>query len=781
MKRLMVVACVAFCPGWGAAGARAAEPVNFNRQVRPVFARNCLQCHGPDTKNREADLRLDDRDVATADRDGKRVIAPGHPETSELVRRITSGDADERMPPPDSGKKLTPQEIETLKQWIQQGARYDKHWAYVKPVRPPLPEVRDRSWAKNPVDRFILARLEREGLKPSPEADRATLVRRLSLDLTGLPPSPAEVERFVGDKGPTAYEALVDRLLASPSYGEHWATAWLDAARYADSGGYVSDEPRQIWAFRDYVIRALNGNEPFDRFTLEQLAGDLLPKPTQDQLIATAFHRNTPTNTEGGTDDEEFRNVAVVDRVNTTMAVWMGTTMGCAQCHDHKYDPITQKEYFRLFAFLNNTEDADRQDEHPVLTFYTDDEKAQRSKWEAEAAELEKKLKAAPKDAPPELGRRMAEIKKQLAAMKPDSVPVMRELAGNKRRKTYIQYRGSFLNRGPEVTPGVPAAFPPLPKEAPRDRLTLARWLVSRDNPLCARVTVNRYWEKIFGTGIVATSEDFGTQGDPPSHPELLDWLAVEFMEKGWDQKHLVRLLVTSATYRQSSRVTPELLARDPDNRLLARGPRFRLDAEVVRDQALAAAGLLSRKMYGPPVHPLQPSFGLSAAFGPGMDWKTSQGEDRYRRGLYTTWRRTNPYPSMVTFDAPSRELCTLRRGRTNTPLQALVTLNDPVYVEAAQALARRMVREGGASEADKARYGFRLCLARGPGDAELERLVRLYHQARERYAKEKDQARRMASVPLGPAPDGADLADLAAWTVVGNVLLNLDETLMGR
>ena len=608
-----------------------------------------------------------------------------------------------------------------------------------------------------------------------PEADRVTLLRRLSLDLTGLPPNIGEVDRFQSDRDPDAYEKLVDRLLARHAFGEHWARMWLDLARYADSAGYVSDVPREIWAYRDYVIRSFNANKPFDQFTIEQIAGDLLPHPSEEQIIATAFHRNTPTNNEGGSDREEYRNVAIVDRVNTTMSVWMGTTMACAQCHDHKYDPIAQKEYFQFFAILNNTEDADREDEQPVHSFYTESQNAERAKLIAEVAACEHlTAKSAAGDS-----KRLADLKARLAAIRPNTVPIMRELPADKRRTTHIEYRGNFLDRGPVVTPGTPAAFHPLPKNVPPDRLALAHWLVDENNPLTARVLANRLWEKIFGVGLVSTCEDFGTQGELPSHPELLDYLATELVASHWNVKHVIRLLVTSAAYRQSSRVTPELEQRDPENRLLARGPRFRLDAEAVRDQSLAAAGLLSGKMYGRAVRPFQPSFGLSAAFGGGMDWQTSPGEDRYRRAIYTSWRRTNPYPSMVTFDSPSREVCTLRRQRTNTPLQALVTLNDPVYVEAAQALARRIVREGGAAPRDKVRYAFRLCLARQPSDAETARLVELYEKARKHCAGQSREAEKLATEPLGPLPPGGDAVQLAAWTAVGNVLLNLDETLM--
>jgi hypothetical protein len=637
----------------------------------------------------------------------------------------------------------------------------------------PILSASDRSIARNPIDDFLLARLAREGLKLSSEADRAALIRRVSLDLTGLPPTLDEVDAFLHDTRPDAYEQLVDRLLEKPSYGEHWARLWLDLARYADSAGYADDPPRTIWLYRDYVIRSLNQNKPFDQFTIEQIAGDLLPNPTQEQLIATAFHRNTLTNNEGGTNDEEFRNVAIVDRVNTTMAVWMGTTMACAQCHDHKYDPLSQQEYFQLFAFFNNTEDADRTDESPFLSVEPESRTLQRADLVREIAAL-KKNGLKDKD-------KLAVLEKILPIIKPDTtVPVLRELATASRRKTQIQRRGNYLDLGNEVTEGVPATFPTLPEGAARNRLTLARWLVDENNPLTARVIVNRYWEQIFGLGLVPTSEEFGSQGELPTHPELLDWLATELTAQRWDLKQFLRLLVTSATYRQSSKVTPELLQRDPDNRLLARGPRFRLPAETIRDQALFVSGLLSEKMYGPPVKPPQPTSGLNAAFGSNIDWKTSEGQDKYRLGLYTTWRRSNPYPSMTTFDAPNREVCTLTRSRTNTPLQALVTLNDPVYVEAAQGLARRINRSGKTVE-QKVEHGFKLCLARPPSTEERDRVVRLYESSRDRFANDTKTARALASEPLGPVPEGSSEVELAEWTVVSNVLLNLDEMLMKR
>lgn len=790
----------------GAFGATHSAEVDFDRDIRPILSENCFKCHGPGEEDRKAKLRFDIRDAAIKPaKSGNVAIVPGAPEKSEMVARITAKDPDDRMPPLKIGKTLSKGQIELLRRWIAQGAPYALHWAYIKPVRPPLPAVRHKQWPRNPIDNFILTRLEREGLAPSAPADKPTLIRRVSLDLTGLPPTIAEVDEFLQDKSREAYEHLVDRLLSKPAFGEHWARMWLDLARYADSTGYADDQPRTIWAFRDYVIRSFNANKPFDRFTLEQIAGDLLDDADEDTEIGTAFHRNTMTNNEGGTSDEEFRNAAVVDRVNTTMAVWMGTTMACAQCHTHKYDPITQTEYFRFFALFNNTEDADRQDEAPVLDFSSPAEKKRREELQAEIAAVEARLAATnhalpfpvkpalqtspppPEFAPEQTAAdskadrdQLKKLKKELVAMRVNTVPIMRELRGDKRRKTFVEFRGNYLALGDEVTPAVPAVFRPLPTGAPLNRLSLARWLVDENNPLTARVIANRFWEQIFGIGIVRTCEDFGTQGDRPTHPELLDWLATELVAEQWDVKRFLKLLVTSATYCQSSAVTPKLQANDPDNLLLARGPRFRAPAEVIRDQALAVSGLLSPKMYGPPVRPPQASLGLSAAFGGSLDWKTSTGEDRYRRAIYTEWRRTNPYASMATFDAPSREVCALRRPRSNTPLQALVTLNDPVYVEAAQALGERMAKAPG-SDAERLTYGFHLCLARTPRPDELSRLLAFYKDAKADYTAKPELAEKMVSPAQGSslsAPEG-DTGDLAAWAAVGNVLLNLDEMLM--
>ncbi len=1136
-----------------------AEPLDFNRDIKPILSNRCFFCHGPDEEERQGGddgLRLDTYEGATADIGGRAAIVPGDWQQSGLIERVTTDDLDLVMPPAEHGQPLSADEVDRLKRWIEQGAPYAAHWSYVPPVRPELPAVKDSAWPRNEVDRFILAALEHRGLKPSAEADRATLARRLALDLTGLPPTIEQVERLVADPSPEAYERYVDQLLEQPTFGEHWARLWLDLARYADSAGYADDPGRTIWLYRDYVIRAFNENKPFDQFTVEQLAGDLMPNPTDDQLIATAFHRNTLTNNEGGTSDEEFRNAAIVDRVNTTLAVWMGTTMACAQCHTHKYDPITQEEYFRVFAILNNTADADRRDESPLHSVLTEAQRRDQTQWQQQLEKLEAellsptpewsaelaaweasipvdvswktlvptqvtstagsqvkvdgstiivakgssdqqskdtyrittaldqplralRLEALPDAAlpssgpghgggnfvvtgikasvqpatsqpmtgryvrveipgnekmlslaevqvmhqdqnratqgtasqsstgfdgpaslaidgntngqyteakstthtqitadpwweldlkstmpidrlviwnrtdpgtverlsnfvvsvldeqrqivwqqqvqepprpsqafemnsprelrfvsafadysqpgfeasnlvstgstnPPKTGwavggqpgkahvltllvdpqlalptdglltveveqqsphafhtigslrlsatdqpqveawrelpgnvltalaiakaqrsadqqavieahyrtvsprlaplrKQIDALKNQLAELKPVTVPVMRELPDQQRRKTQIQLRGNFMNLGKVVEPGLLDSLFPTPNSGPIDRVALAKWLVDDRNPLTSRVLVNRYWEKIFGTGLVSTVEDFGSQGSLPSNPELLDWLATEVVRLKWNNKAIIKLLVMSAAYRQSSAVTDALYELDPDNQLLARGPRMRLSAETIRDQALAVSGLLSPKMFGPPVNPPQPSSGLSAAFGGNIDWTTSSGEDRYRRALYTTWRRSNPYPSMVTFDAPNREVCTLRRSRSNTPLQALVTLNDPVYMEAAQGLARRVLRDGGSDLRAQIGYVFALCLARQPSEQETERLIQLHQTVMGDLKSRPAEALRLATDPLGSLPESLEPIDAAAWTVIANVMLNLDEFIMPR
>jgi mono/diheme cytochrome c family protein len=802
--------------------AQAEDPISFSRQIRPILSENCIACHGPDDKARKAKLRLDDEASAKSDRKGDTAIVPGKPELSSLIQRIESKDPEEVMPPPKQHKVISPEQLALLKTWIRQGARWGKHWSYEPVATVKVPT----NGEANPIDAFLFERLKKEKLGFSPAADRSLLIRRTALDVTGLPPTPAELTRFA-QATPTE---LVDYYLAQPTFGEHWARGWLDMARYADSAGYPSDPGRTIWPYRDWVIRAFNTNQRFDRFSVEQLAGDLLPTPTQDQLIATAFHRNTMTQNEGGTSDEEFRTAAVIDRVNTTYAVWMGTTMACAQCHTHKYDPITITEYFRSYALFNQSADSDKADERPTMEVIAREQKIVRDALQqrltqadavlaqtkpawltgfdawlnTKAAIPEKKVAvvfALPKDkrtaaqvkqlqdfyvrnvAPESKTEReaAAQLRKQLAEFKPPTVPVMQELPTDKQRKTFVQLRGNWKALGDEVTANVPAAWHATPTKATLDRLGFAEWLVSPKNPLTARVQVNRLWETVFGVGIVRSSEEFGSQGDLPVHPELLDWLAGEYVRSGWDTKHMLRLMFTSRAYRQTSASNPTINERDPDNRLLARGPRFRPPGELLRDQALAVAGLLSTKMYGAPVRPIRPASGLSAAFGGSNDWTTSTGEDAHRRSVYTDTRRNSPYPSFATFDAPNRETCTLRRDRSNTPLQAFVTLNDPVFVEASQGLARRLLKEGPADTAGRLQLAFRLCVARAADAHELKALETLLQRSLATYRKDPALAAKMATQPLGPADKGADLAELAAWTAVAGVMMNLDEFLMRR
>ncbi len=823
-----------FASGAPAEASDAASlPVDFSRQVRPILSNYCFQCHGPDDRARKAKLRLDEPEAATRQLpSGRRAIVPGRAEESEILARITSDDETAAMPPRELSRRPTAQEVETLRRWIRQGANYSRHWAYVSPVCAPLPQVSDPSWPENPIDHFVLARLDREGLRPSPAADRYALLRRAALDLTGLPPTPEGADRFAGDPGPDAFESAVDALLAKPSYGERWASLWLDLSRYGDSAGYIHDPPRTIWRFRDWLIQALNANLPYDRFTIEMLAGDLLQNPTPDQIIATGFHRNTTTNTEGGSNSEEFHFASVVDRVNTTLQVWMGTTLACAQCHNHKYDPFSQKEYYQLFAVFNSTADFNSEDpaievprvgreaEYASLSAQLTEARgkldeetrrvdASQAEWEksADPSRLPKEAAAAlalprgersraqadllaaqHRSLSAEWSARDAQVKRLLSEVEQVATTtlVMREIAA---RPTHVAIRGDFRSRGEPVGPGVPAALHPLtaaPQASPAaglklDRLGLARWLIDPQNPLTARVAANRFWQELFGVGIVETSEEFGMQGDLPSHPDLLDWLAAEYVRTGWDSKRLLKLIVSSAAYRQSSAVTSEAARHDPLNRLLGRGPRVRLSAEALRDQALEVSGLLSSRMFGPPVHPFQPVNGLAAAFGASTDWETSKGEDCHRRALYTRWRRNLPYASMVTFDVPERSVCSMRRLRTNTPLQALVTLNDPAFFEAAQALARRVLAEGGATIESRAVLAFRAVLTRPPTEAETGRLVALYAETRLHLAREPAKAAALATKPIGPLPPGMEAIDAAAWSVVGNVLLNLDEVLAKR
>ena len=1063
----------------------SAKPVDFNREIRPILSDFCFTCHGPDEKSRQTTLRLDSKENVFAERNGYRIVVPGDSAASRLYQKISSKDQALRMPPVWSGRSLTPKQIESVRLWIDQGAKWQSHWAFDPPKRPELPKIQDKTWPKNAIDNFTLARLEAAGLKPSPAADKATLLRRVSLDLTGLPPTPAEVDAFVADRSPGAYEKRVDELLKSPHYGERMAIQWLDLARYSDTHGFHIDSLREMWPWRDWVINAFNRNMPFDQFTIEQLAGDLLPNATVEQKIAGGFNRNNMVNFEGGAIPEEYHVEYVVDRVSTTATTWLGLTMGCARCHDHKYDPIKQKEFYRFFAFFNTVpergldgyegnavpmlslptpEQQQRMDDlnkqiAAVLTAMPEKEVvAQRNEWQktrlatlpepprdglsaqfafdgnlsdgvshqdgklvrgeivyddgptGKAAELreaevsfgqagdfdvhqpfamgawvnlyeqrgqifqkrdasehwagyelglddvaftgkhqrnlrlivrlaaswpESAIEVRTKDrllmddahhllinydgsgkaaginifvdgkpwekeivkdalrgsfrasAPLEIGNKnsggvfkgqisdlriytrpltQTEVENlavhfparvlltklagapatEIAKLQADKPPkeadvgelekaetkeekqkrvereqqarlseyflkydapekyrqlytqlgdlrkerekleksitttmVMAEMS--KPRDTFVLGRGQYENRGEKVTPGVPAFLPPMSQDLPTNRLGLAKWILDPSNPLTARVAVNQYWQQYFGTGLVKTAEDFGSQGEPPSHPELLDWLATEFVRSGWDIKAMQRLIVTSATYRQSSRASRELIERDPENRLLARGPRFRLPAEIVRDNALAISGLLNDKVGGPSVYPYQPP-GLweEMAFGQGFSGQTytqSSGADLYRRGIYTVWKRTVPPSSLTIFDAPDREKCTARRGVTNTPLQALALLNDPTYVEAARALAQRALRAGGKSDRERVDFAFKLATARTPDQQERAVLLGSLQDFRSTYRQDQAHASKLLSIGEMKSDPKLDSREVAAWTMLSSMILNLDET----
>lgn len=758
-------------------------------QAQAILQANCYKCHGP--KEQKGELRLDVRDIALrGGQSGEPAIVPGKSAES-LLPQIVRGTLPDFPKMPPQGEPLSEDNIKILEAWIDAGAPWPagmkefdpaSHWAYRAPKWPKIPEVSDPEWAKHPIDAFIRARLEKEGLEPAPEADRATLIRRVSLDLTGLPPTPEEAEAFINDTDPRAYEKLIDRLLASPAYGERWAVQWLDIARYADSNGFEKDAARVIWPYRDWVINALNEDKPFDQFVIEQLAGDMLPGATLEQIVATGFNRNSMINEEGGVDPEEAQAKAIYDRIDTTSTAFLATTVACAQCHDHKYDPISQKDYYSLYAIFNqqasdfkivNTHSASNGG--PTVRVPTIEQRMLMKRVEAETEKLKREMRKPDADKAA-LGEQLLE----LSAVAPRDVPttmVMREV--EEPRATQIHKKGDFRNKGEAVDPATPAVMPKIPEGVPVNRLTFARWLVSPENPLTARVFVNRVWEQYFGFGIVKTTEDFGTQGERPVHPELLDWLALRFQFDGWSMKSLHRLIVTSRAYRQASAVTGEKLERDPDNRLLARGPRYRLPAEMIRDQALAVSGLLSRKIGGPSVFPHQPEGVWKMPYS-SAKWKLSEGEDRFRRGLYTWAQRTAPYPSFQAFDAPTREAVCTRRARSNTPLQALVTLNDPVFMEAAQALARRVVNQvNEGDDAARMEAMFRACLVRAPNGAESERLLAFLKQQREGFRADEKAAKSVATAgSLEPLPDGANFVELAAWTMVANVILNLDEVL---
>ncbi len=751
--------------------------VEFNRDVRPILSDACFHCHGPDKNTRESGLRLDLREEALKkSKSGKFPIVPEQPEQSDLVRRILTDDPDDQMPPAKAHKVLTVAQKETLRKWIAQGAEYQMHWAYLPIQRPPVPTL-----ASHPVDAFIRQRLATEKLPAAPEADKVTLIRRVTLDLIGLPPTPAEVDAFVNDAAPGAYERVVDRLLASPHYGERMAVDWLDGARYADTNGYQVDRDRTLYAWRDWVIRAFNENQRFDQFTIEQIAGDLLPNATVEQRIATGFNRNNMTNEEGGITPEEFLAEYTANRVETTATVWLGQTFNCTRCHDHKFDPFTQRDFYSLKAFFHNVSENGvgnyqgpaNVSSPPFLALPNPD-------LEAKVTATKAEIEVAKQDQSPAGQKLVTELTKSLTKMQA-AMPVTLVMNDDQPRDTFILLRGVFDQLGEKVTAATPAALPPMDADLPRNRLGLARWLVDPANPLPARVTVNRFWQLLFGTGLVRTAEDFGSQGEPPSHPELIDWLAAEFISSGWDMKAMLRLLVMSQTYRQSSKLTPGLYERDPQNRLLARGPRLRLPCEFLRDQALAASGLLVSKIGGPSVKPYHPP-GLyeqvvNQKDNPKATYTQDKGEALHRRSLYTYWKRSVPNPAMLLFDAPFRETCTLRRPRTNTPLQALNLLNDPTYVEAARFLAQRMMLEGGATMESRITHGFRLITARLPRPAEMTILQAALERSLREFQTDPNGAASLLKVGEATTDAALNVAELAAYTAVASTLLNLDET----
>ena len=825
----------------------AAVKVDYSRDIAPLLENHCYMCHGP--RQAMSGLRLDQKSAALKGGKSGAVIVPGNSAGSRLILLVANASPDKKVMPP-AGTRLTAAEVGLLRAWIDQGVEWldgpapiaaprPSHWAFQKIVRPELPAVSDRAWPRNAIDDFVLAKLESEGIAPLPEATKATLIRRLSLDLTGLPPSPEEVRDFIRDNRSDAYERAVDRLLASPHYGEKWGRYWLDLARYADSDGYEKDRTRPwAWRYRQWVIEAFNRDLPFDEFTIEQLAGDLLPHRNQEMLVATGFNRNTLTNREGGTDPEQFRDEQVLDRAATLGTVWLGLTVGCAQCHDHKYDPISQKEFYQLAAFFNTEDEVDvpaplageigpwmearpeyerkRQqllDEYKIPEVqadwenklrYANEHKGEHEDWDFAYGEFTHTVDNAKKVLYTDPARRsevqrtamtdtligscgnlfpktyceslkLGELRTRLNELRASApqisyAPVLME--SDTPRQTYVHIKGDWREHGAEVHPDTLAVLPPLPGGPEPPRLRMARWLVEPDNPLTARVAVNRFWQELFGRGIVHTSEDFGTQGDRPANPQLLDWLASEFVARGWSMKQVIRTIVTSAAYRQSSNARPELEARDPDNTLVARQSALRLPAELIRDEALSDAELLDLRIGGRSVKPPQPKGVAELSYAGSVKWVESTGPDRYRRGMYIHFQRTSPYPQLMNFDAPSAELSCTRRERTDTPLQALNLMNDSVFFEAAQGLALRVMREGGDSFPDRLNYAFLVTLGRDPSTRERERLERYFAQAKEHLGQ--DQKAVAALFPN--RIDGLPQVDAAAWVELSRVMLNLDE-----
>jgi hypothetical protein len=749
--------------------AAGAPTLEFNRDIRPILAENCFYCHGQDANKRQADLRLDVRDAAI----DAGAIVPKDPRASELVLRINATDPKEQMPPPKS-RRLSAEHKQRLERWIAEGAIYAPHWSFVAPKRPAEPAVRVVQWVRNPIDRFVLAKLEAEGMSHSPEADRATLIKRLSIDLLGLPPSPEEVDAFVADADPKAYENLVDRLLASPHYGERMALPWLDAARYADSNGFQQDGDTWQWVWRDWLVKALNDDMPFDQFTIRLLAGDLLPGATTGDKIASGFNRNHLLNGEGGAIPEEQRFVNLFDRIDTTATTWLGLTMACAQCHDHKYDPITQRDYYSMLDAFNRVPESGVPQffssrirvAAPFVEVATEENKAR-------IAELEAKVKST------ETERKLANaVKKQLDDYRGDQLPRVMIMSDAKPRQTAILSRGEYLKPTTKVNFATPAFLPPMPAGAPANRLGLARWLVMPEHPLTARVLVNRMWQHAFGAGIVKTSEDFGVQSEYPIHGELLDWLAVEFRARGWSMKAMHRLIVTSATYRQSSRSTSEHRARDSENRLYSWASRFRMPSLILRDWALASSGLLDTRIGGRPVYPYQPDAiweALAITKERDFTYPASSGKDLYRRSLYTFWRRTVAPANM--FDAANRQTCRVRSATTSTPLHALTTLNDPTWVEAARAVAQQSMKSSTTIDG-RLSYAFRRVMCRKPTDFDTKVLHRAYDKQAAIYSNDAGGAKALLAVGESKRDETLDVTQHAALSAVCLAIFNLDEAL---
>lgn len=764
-----------FCVASGISAAYAddtsAQTVHFNRDVRPILSSACFACHGPDNGNRKAKLRLDTGTGLNVARAAG--ILPSSPgKTGHLLDRITSDDPELQMPPPASGRKLTHKQIAVLRRWVSQGAPWQKHWAHLVPTRPRVPKGPGFDGVSSPVDRFALKRMQEQALKPAAAVDRATLIRRLSLDLTGLPPTLQEVEAFLADQSPNAYEKVVHRLLESKHHGERLALYWLDLVRYADTVGYHKDSHRSVWLYRDYVVDSFNENKPFDQFVIEQLAGDLLKGTKFEQYrwkVASGLNRMNQTTSEGGAQAKEYLAIYSADRVRNTAAIFLGSTIGCAECHDHKYDPFTQRDFYSFAAFFADLKEpgVGHPGETPIPS------KVQLEKWQALETQLASLRKENPKS---ERIKAIEDELKQISNAK--NWPKMVITIPGKARDIRILPRGNWQDdSGPIVDPAIPAFLGALQIKGRATRLDLAKWIVSDDNPLTSRVFVNRLWKLLFGRGLSQTLDDLGAQGQWPTHPELLDWLAVEFIESGWDVRHMVKLIVMTDAYRRSSTPTADQRKLDPENRYFARQARWRLEAEFVRDNALAVSGLLSRKSGGPSVRPYQPA---NYWFRLYKDAKYNQdhGENLYRRGLYTYWRRSFWHPSLRAFDAPAREECVAERPRSNTPQQSLVLLNDPTYVEAARVFAARVIHEGGSSDIDRLRLAFRLAVSRNPTERELDSLIRFVSRQMKRFATDKAAAEKVVSAGESPQPKDIPLTEYAAWTAVARVVLNLHETI---